>query len=195
MYILSVDPGFSSVGWALGSINTGGGIDYLGGGVIRTKKSSAKVLVCDDNAVRAREIVAGIMGVFETIGAHPSKLKAIVSEAQSWPRNASVSAKVGMCWGIMCTFSQVCEIPLVQVSPQNLKKSLTGRKSASKQDVAEAVADVWPKIQADANMYPATQREHIYDAAAALIASKQSPAINAMLSVARSEGGKFFGTN
>ena len=195
MYILSIDPGFSSVGWTLGSINTSGDIDYVGCGVIRTKKSNAKVLVCDDNVVRAREIVAGLMKLFEDLDAHPSGLKAIVSEAQSWPRNASVSAKVGMCWGIISTFAHVCEIPLVQISPQNLKKTLTGRKSASKQDVADAVCDVWPDIQGDADKHPSTQREHIYDAAAALIASKEKDAINAMLAIARSSCGSFFKRN
>ena len=187
MYILAIDPGFSSVGWTLGEISEDGNIGYVGCGVIRTKKSTAKVLACEDNVVRAREIAGGIMSLFEELQAHPSKLKAIVSEAQSWPRNASVSAKVGMCWGVMSTFAHVCEIPLVQVSPQNLKKCLTGKKTASKKDVADVVCKVWPKIGPDAKKWPTGQHEHIYDSAAALIASSETPVVHAMLSMARSK--------
>ena len=195
MYILSVDPGFSSVGWALCEISQVGSIDYIGSGVIRTKKATAKVLVSEDNVSRAREIAAGIMEIFVDMDAHPSRLKAIVSEAQSWPRNASVSAKVGMCWGILASFAHACEIPLVQVSPQSLKKRLTGRRGASKQDVADAVCEFWPQVRVDAECYPVTQREHMYDAAAALLASRDSDVISAMISVARHENRSFFGRN
>jgi crossover junction endodeoxyribonuclease RuvC len=169
--VLGIDPGFASLGYAVVELEEENLIP-LQLGVVRTEKSNTKanVLASDDNVRRIREISGTIYTLME------GKL-AICTESQSWPRNASASAKVGMAWGALAGFSEILDIPLLQVSPMGLKKAVTGNKGATKEQVMAALNERFGRDFAAELVkqgVPASQHEHAYDALGAVVAMENS---------------------
>lgn len=135
MIVLGVDVGFAACGWAL--LDVGATSErVVGMGVVRTKKATAKqhVLSCSDDMARAREIAAQLADV---IDAHRASVVAI--EAMSFVRSSSAMAKLGMAYGVIAALVGTRGLPLVQASPQAVKKSLCGAVTASKEEVEFAV--------------------------------------------------------
>jgi crossover junction endodeoxyribonuclease RuvC len=176
MMILGLDPGFATLGYSLVSLtSTGELVRELG--VIKTEKSGKKreVRASDDNVRRAREI-------YDSLKVLTSKIEpvcAICAEAMSFPRQASVAAKVAMCWGVIASIAVLRNIPILQASPQEVKKLVTGNKSASKEDVQAALKARYPGPPVDSPnpSFPATQAEHPYDALGAVVACLESDVI------------------
>lgn len=169
--VLGIDPGFSSLGFAVVQVEAEN-LKPIQLGVVRTEKSNAKanVLASDDNVRRIREISATIYSLME------GKF-ALCSESQSWPRNAGSSAKVGMAWGAIAGFSEILDIPILQVSPMGLKKAITGNKSATKEEVMAALNARFGRdfgAELVKQGVPASQHEHAYDALGAVVAMENS---------------------
>lgn len=140
--------------------------------VIRTKKSVKKqnVKAADDNFRRAGAIATVLHDVVGTWAP-----MAIAAEAMSFPRNASAAAKVAMTWGILADLAQVHHLPFVQATPQEIKKSLCGKQTATKADVREALLTLY-KGQFDRFMEgtPEGQWEHGFDAVGSVVACLDS---------------------
>lgn len=178
--VIGVDPGFASIGYAVVRIEPEFEVvEALG--VIRTEKSDAKrnVMASDDNLRRAREIYEAVRGILT-----PSPF-AICAETMSFPRNSGAAAKVAMCWGVIASLSAEKGIPVVQASPQEIKKVLCGARGASKEEVQEAVLKRYPEnvvLRELTGIIP-SQREHAFDAVAAVVACLKSD----VMRVARSK--------
>ena len=176
IFVLGIDPGFASSGYAVVGLLPEKEVVCLMG-VIRTEKSDAKraVLASDDNLRRARSIynelerLCGVCGV----------VRVICAESMSFPRNASAAAKVAMCWGLIAALSQARGIPIVQVTPKQLKKALCQDGSASKEQVQEALRMRYNPQVLDDHLarVPRGQEEHPYDALAAVVACLDSDPI------------------
>lgn len=164
-YILALDPGFRSVGFAVLAIATND-VSLVKAGVIRTESSAKKrrVLATEDNMRRAREIYLEIDELTNPrSGAY--EVKALCAEAMSFPRNASAAAKVAICWGVIASIVEIQSLPLIQASPQEVKKYVTGKKDASKEEVEAAVCRLLPEASTVISL-PKTLKEHAYDAVA-----------------------------
>lgn len=189
--ILGVDPGFSNVGWCvIGYQDTH--MIPLTFGVIRTEKSNAKreVRAADDNLRRAREIADAVMKLY--LGYRdPSgvewKPKCVCAEAMSFPRNASAAAKVAMTWGVFATCSTVLQTPIVQATPQEVRRSLLGfiGKKASKDEVRDAVLKRFPSLKDHEawTSIPSSLHEHVYDSFAAALACQDSEVVRMLRSM------------
>lgn len=173
--VLGLDPGFASFGWAAVQMR-GDLLLVLALGAIRTAPATKKrrVRATDDNLERAREIAGELAKLcvrFEPI--------AFAAEAMSFPRSSSVAAKMAMAWGIVVDRAESSGLPIVQSTPQELKRVVCDRRDASKDDVAAAVRSAFGPEQIDAALagIPAGQHEHPIDALAAVLASMQSEPI------------------
>jgi crossover junction endodeoxyribonuclease RuvC len=178
-HVLGIDPGFASIGWSVVRVDAAG--EHLVAlGVIRTEKSSAKrnVRASEDNLERAKEIALEIQ---DLIGKY--RIQLVCAETMSYPRNSSAAAKMAMCWGVMAALAQQHKIPIAQATPQEVKKAVTGRKDASKEDVQEAVRGLFPALQGREAKHggpyilravPRSLWEHPYDATAAVVACRES---------------------
>ncbi len=181
--VLGLDGGLANVGYAFGSVTTYGGLIVHRAGVIKTKKSDKKsgVRASDDNLRRAREICAQLFGhcamehrgnrygLTATPGSHRSiAVHLVCAETMSYPRSASVAAKMSLFWGVLAAMTM--DVPVAQSSPQAIKKSVCGKANASKLDVERAAKD-WCGYEYDGNK---GDREHVYDAIAAIHAAKNS---------------------
>mgnify|MGYP006274615547 CR=1 FL=1 len=175
-YILGIDPGFASVGYAvvaLGDVPTNDHPVRMG--VVRTQKANEKrkVRASEDNLERAKEIAKEIQTILTL---YPTSL--ICAETMSYPRNSAAAAKMAICWGILAAVAQQRGIAITQASPQEVKKAVCGKKDASKDEVKAAMNAMFPaeltgSMGLCANI-PASVQEHPYDALAAVLACRDS---------------------
>lgn len=175
-YVLGIDPGFASIGYAIVAIGPDADRDCpVKMGLIKTSKSSAKrnVRASEDNLDRAKEIAAELQ---KLLTLYPATL--ICAETMSYPRNAAAAAKMAMCWGVLAAIAQQKHLPLTQASPQEVKKAVCGKKDASKTDVQQALGALFPaQLTGSGHLcskVPPSAQEHPYDALAAVIACRDS---------------------
>jgi crossover junction endodeoxyribonuclease RuvC len=174
--VLGIDPGFASCGVALVRLMP---IDekVVALAVIRTVKDNAKrrTYAADDNLRRARELHRVIDDLIVANG-----VRAIAAEAMSFPRNASNSAKMALCWGVLVSIAEARGLPIVQASPQALKRAVTGSTTASKDEVEFALLKRFGNDLEDLFTGPDGQREHAFDALAAVVACLDSDVLRAL---------------
>ena len=181
VFVLGVDPGFASFGFGIMQLLSSSEVVRTVD-VIRTQKSAKKkgVKAADDNFHRGQAISAVL---HETV--KEWQPVAIAAEAASWPRNAGATAKVAMSWGILIDLCHVYQLPMVQGSPQEIKKALCNDKSASKEDVRRALEALYPdEFEPFKARYPAKkpprpngQWEHGFDAIGAVVTCLDSDVI------------------
>lgn len=158
-HVLGVDPGLASLGMArVRLLAVGELVEELR--VVRTEPSTRKrkVRAADDNVERLRVLLDALIVASQDV-------VAICSEAQSWPRNAASAIKVGMVWGLLVAVADLRHVPILQVSPQQLKRTVAGSRSASKEQVQTALERRYPELPD----WPA-YREHAADALGAVVA-------------------------
>lgn len=163
--ILGIDPGLAHLGWAV--VRVGDDPEILAGGVIVTEKSSAlqSMLSSEDAVMRMQTQFRELKRqVLLPVGFYNAGALAV--ESISYPRNAGSAAKIGMSWGVITSFAFVEGLPILQASPQHVKKVIAGIRSASKEEVAEAVSKRAPGGAPIAAKLNKGNREHFWDAAA-----------------------------
>jgi crossover junction endodeoxyribonuclease RuvC len=179
--VLGIDPGFASLGWALVELDKTSE-ELLALGLISTAKANKKLnmLATDDNVRRMREIHAGLEWINERAERYTDGINAIAIESQSWPRNASATAKVGMAWGIVTAFACAHDIAIVQATPMQIKEHVTGAKTATKDAVRKAVGAMPGMESLEEHLgkiRAKTKHEHPVDAVAAVLTCRAAPAI------------------
>lgn len=189
--LLGLDPGLAHLGYAVVLLRPTGppklAIDNKGQpvfGYVETEKSAKKlnVMASSDNLRRAREVVRPLLDLVDMYEGKRSffdfassfRIRAICAESMSFPRNASASQKLGISWGVIATISEIYGLPVAEVTPQQMKKALCGKRDASKPEIQAAVA---PLYGIPADMFGVTVREHPYDALAAIHATLDSEVV------------------
>lgn len=177
MKVLGLDPGFASVGWAVFNV-TSEDLHFVAGGVFHTKKNVEKraVLACEDNFVRARELAQMLRNAIDAF-----EIRAVCAEAMSFPRHASNAAKMALCWGVIADVTLHLDLPVMQPTPQKIKKTLCGAISASKEEVEAVVKDRGVREPISLKK---GEREHFYDACAAVLACRDSEVFRLLRKVA-----------
>lgn len=177
--VLGLDPGFANMGWAEMCWDRGRGhwsVARLG--VLQTGRSSKKLrlLQCEDEMRRADELSESLLEV-------SGYTQAVVVESRiSMPgskRGSHSSATTGIPYGIVAMLRAVRKVPLVQVTPQQIKKTLCGKTSASKADVQWAVESAVHCVSM-VERTAASKRHHVYDAIAAVLAADGSDVMRAI---------------
>lgn len=166
--ILGIDPGFSALGWAALELRPPGP-HLLALGLLRTRPGEAALLKSEDNLARLRVLWRGLHALAEL------RPVAIAAEAQSWPRNASAAAKVASAWGLLAALAELLSVPVIHASPQAVKLHATGKRTASKIEVQNAL-EARPGFedlarQLEAASIPASLAEHPVDACAVALAA------------------------
>lgn len=191
--VLGVDPGFASIGFALVRLLPQGSEEVVELGVIRTEKSATKlnVFASDDNVRRTRELTRGIYSLLisgssdEFTRNTQTIAKAICAESMSYPRNSTNAAKVALCWGVLSSLSELLNVPLVQATPQQVKKLTAGSRSASKVDVQDALAERYGRKCLDGflSSIPKTLHEHAVDALGVVVSCLDSEVLRLLRKV------------
>lgn len=86
-------------------------------------------------------------------------------------KGARANRAMGIATGMVAGITAKWNLPSIWVAPRQSKLKVGGKADASKEEMQAAVRKLWPKFA-----WPTKQKdlEHIADAAAALIAAKES---------------------
>ena len=160
--LLSIDTGLATGGAALLDLHSKQVIDVL---LLTTEKSVRKreVSVSSDTMNRAKLYARALQRFI----APYSNIRGIVHESLSLPRNARAAALIGISLGVVADIAEQRNCPLIEVTPQNVKLGVTGKKTASKDEVIQAVLNHQPELEpAFKQRGPAGKWEHMADAVA-----------------------------
>jgi crossover junction endodeoxyribonuclease RuvC len=125
--ILGVDPSLTSTGYALLE-RTSKGPRLLEGGVIKSNKDGSL-------AQRICEIAVGIREVMDEYSPHSMAIE----QVYAMPENPRTTIKMAHVRGAILMLAAEREIPVIDYSPRQIKKLLTGSGSAGKEQVQMAV--------------------------------------------------------
>ena len=175
--ILAVDPGFASLGWAVVSFG-GDGPTCEGAGVLRTKPDRSK-LKFNDNVDRARYLYTELKRL-----ADHHKVRIVASEAQSWTRFSNADRSLALAFGVLASLGVEVGTPIIQLTPQDVKQRVCGKKTASKEDIKQAVFALVAGAEGCVGSIKATtQQEHAADAVAVALAAFEAPLVYGIASV------------
>lgn len=180
--VLGLDPGFANLGWCVVELYPEGKARALSAGVFRTQKEAKKlnVYASHDDIRRSREIARALAELIDGFN-----VSAICAESMSFPRNSSAAAKIALSWGVITAHADLHALPIVALSPQAIKLAVARNKAASKEDVAKGVRAQMAGIAVELKHVPASKQEHPYDAAASVLAARDSDVIRSLLQAYR----------
>ena len=182
MVILGIDPGFTSMGWALLEMS-GAQPLCLGASIIRTKPDN-KLKRCDDNNRRCGIILNALNDIYKSSN-KDSVL--IAAEAQSWTTFQKADRQVAMAWGVLSAFAEFHALPIIQIRPQEIKRNLTNDKSASKGAVESVLRTHVKDAGSHFDELIKTQRNHAADALGAAYASLDHELVRTVMNIRRGE--------
>jgi Holliday junction resolvasome RuvABC endonuclease subunit len=135
--ILGLDMGFAGLGWSvteLGHTEPGDRVLELGVIVTKITPKKRRAFVSDDNVRRTAEIYVALRALVDR-----HRIRMVCAESFVYHRGIKASAKMGLAWGAMIALTTERDLPLLEASPQDVKKVLTGKATATKTEVQEAV--------------------------------------------------------
>lgn len=168
--IIGLDPSMSNFGAAVGffclDTNTVEIADFI---LVSTKKENKKtVRVNSDDLRRAGEIVRGMK---EAIG----KAAVVFAELPVGSQSSRGQTNYGICLGILAAV----EKPLIQITPNEIKQLVGGKKTTSKDEVIAWATALYPdapwltrKVKGEITL--TSKNEHLADAVAAIHVGVQS---------------------
>lgn len=168
--IIGVDLGFRSTGLVAAvpdHSDAGYSIDRFV--CIKTEKAGKKkaIFVAQDDVQQCQNLFNGVMEFIRQFD--PTALAVELPTAGA--KGARANRGMGIATGMAASVAAITGLPVIWVYPEDSKKLVGGKKNASKDDMMDAIRNMWPQED-----WPKTknQFEHIADAAAALLVAKYS---------------------
>lgn len=127
--ILGVDPGTNIMGFGIIKV-TGSKLSMLDVGILKMTKEK-------DLGIRLKLIFFKIIELIEQH--HPDEL---AIEAQFFGQNVQSMLKLGKAQGVAIAAALSRDIPFVEYAPKKIKMSITGKGTASKEQVAKMLCHI-----------------------------------------------------
>ncbi len=162
MIVLAVDPSFRNTGWT--AIVCYGGWEVFAAGVIRTSKADG--YRGEDNHRCSVLLAQGLSDVISQVSPD-----LIVAESQAGSKSSKAAQLQGMGWGVLSAVAYLHDLEIIQARPQQIKKFLTGQRTASKDDIKAAVCAFFPALEnlITDEISPKSKHEHAYDSVAVFL--------------------------
>ena len=178
--VAGFDPSFTNWGIAEGQLDLDTGyLENVRLEIVSTEKGKAKqVRTNSDDLQRCEELARKALEVGR-------RCKAIFVEVPVGSQNASGMKAYGVVCGILGTL-RAEGIQIIEVTPTEVKKTFTGNKNATKEQMIAQAVQLYP----DAN-FPlhrgqiASKAEHVADALAAIHAGVSTPIFQNLLRILR----------
>ena len=178
--VAGFDPSFTNWGIAEGELDLDTGyLENVRLEIVSTEKGKAKqVRTNSDDLQRCEELARKALEVGR-------RCKAIFVEVPVGSQNASGMKAYGVVCGILGTL-RAEGIQIIEVTPTEVKKTFTGNKNATKEQMIAQAVQLYP----DAN-FPmhrgqiASKAEHVADALAAIHAGVSTPIFQNLLRILR----------
>ena len=127
--ILGIDPGTAIMGYGLISVE-GNKMTLITLGEIRLTKY-------DNHPLKLKKIFERTLALIDEY--HPDEMSI---EAPFFGKNVQSMLKLGRAQGVAMAATLVKGLPIVEYAPRKIKQSLTGKGSASKEQVAEMIKNL-----------------------------------------------------
>lgn len=179
---IGIDSGFATAGVAVVEFETNAlsnrlfVVDFQFFSSDRSDKKRT-LLETEDNVRRAKELADFYSQIFAKFNQKPYRIVGIGMESMSWPPHKMSCAVMGIGFGVLIAEINFLHIPLLQASPQAVKKFICQKHSATKEALQSKLnnhpdlswkPDDW-KITTSK-----TKREHPYDALAVAMTCSRS---------------------
>lgn len=175
--VIAIDAAFANMGLAAASIKLNGDVichDLL---LVSTGTEDKMVVRKSSNDLRrAQELVSALR---EWTGKHDPQIA--FAEVPSGSQSASAARALGIAVGVLAS----CSVPIIEVSPMEVKRLFgTGKKGATKDEIIAWSVRKWP----DANWKRfkggiTKNNEHLADAMATITAGIKTPAFQQLVSL------------
>ena len=182
LIVLGIDAGFTATGLTAIELGASGQLSQvIASKCVRTQPTKDKraVRVADDDAERCMFLARAIQAFLQ--GWDP---RAVVVELPGGgAQGARAIRAMALATGVVSAVLANNGYPVEWVTPQAVKKAATGRRDGSKEDVQQAViarfdwGEQLPKT--------AAEREHVCDAAGAVMAAEHGALIQAVRQMGR----------
>lgn len=105
-------------------------------GTVHTEKSTKKATrTADDNAARAAQLARELRDVCDEY-----LVEGIVGELPSGgAQSARAATQMAMAAGVVASFAVLMELPVEWATPTEVKKAITGKRSATKEEIMGTV--------------------------------------------------------
>lgn len=182
--VLGIDPALCNTGWAVCRLQLEGrggrvSVSVEACGVVSPRTPKDERLQAGKDAKRVGKIARKIG---ELLRAHSPA--AIASEGPGGSQRARSAATSALAWGCVVGLATDHSVPVSIVSPHELKVEATGKGTASKAQVADAMLRfaLWTDPgMADMQALADGKREHAFDAVAAVWALRRDRALLAAM--------------
>ncbi len=121
--ILGIDPGTNIMGYGLISC-TGNQVSLINTGVLKLSR-------LPNHALKLKRIFERTLALIDEY--HPDEL---AIEAPFYGKNVQSMLKLGRAQGVAMASALYRDVPITEYTPRKIKQSITGRGSASKEQVA-----------------------------------------------------------
>lgn len=168
--VVGFDPSLRSWGIAEGSLDlVTGYLDSLRLSIIETKEPKGKqVRQNSTDLYIAEQLAKGAMSAAR-------KAKVIFVEVPVGSQSARAMASYGVCVGVLGAI-RAEGIPLIEVTPLEVKKTFTGNKTATKEEMIVKAISLYPEANFPMHRgQPSNKAEHVADAIAAIHAGVLTP--------------------
>jgi crossover junction endodeoxyribonuclease RuvC len=132
--ILGIDPGTNILGYGL-IHNKGNKIEYITMGVLKLNK-------IEDPFTKLKMIFEEIIKIIEKF-----KPDELAIEAPFFGKNVQSMLKLGRAQGVAIAAALSKSLPVFEYSPRKIKQSITGKGSASKEQLAAMLQRLMPQIE------------------------------------------------
>ena len=175
--VLALDPSFRNTGYAV--ITVGKRDKVVDSGVIKTEARAKKsnVRAADQTLEQIQVMVNSIR---EVISRHEPEVL-IAELPTSGGKSARAVASMAIAQAVCGAVAAYEDIPTEWITPTDNKKGMTGRKTASKEDMMTEAVSRYPELEAqythNKGQYKGQLRgefEHVADAIGAYEAAKQT---------------------
>lgn len=168
--VVGFDPSYRNWGIAEGVLDLKTGyLTNLSLSITETEKSSSKqVRKNSDDLARAQLLADAAITAAK-------KAKVVFVEVPHGSQSASSMKSMGICIGILASI-EALGIPIVQVSANEVKKTFTGKLTATKDEMIQTAVSLYPEAVFPNHRGRITSKaEHVADAIAAIHAGVQTP--------------------
>ncbi len=121
--IFGIDPGTNIMGYAL-ILNKGNKIELINMGIL-------KLSAYRDHSLKLKKIFETTLGIIDEY-----KPDELAIESQFFGKNVQSMLKLGRAQGVAIAAALYRSVPIFEYSPRKIKQSITGKGSASKEQVA-----------------------------------------------------------
>ncbi len=121
---MGIDPGTSLMGFGLVKVEGKSKLQLIRMDILKLSKLS-------DHSLKLKKIFERTLSLIDTY--HPDE---VAIEAPFYGKNVQSMLKLGRAQGVAMAAALYRELPIVEYSPRKIKQSITGKGSASKEQVA-----------------------------------------------------------